>query len=61
MKIHRKLARESARDFALRVLKENIISLELKPGTVISENELATELGISRTPIREAIIELSKA
>ena len=61
MKITARLPRESARDYALRVLKENIISLELQPGTAISENELAAELGVSRTPLREAIIELAKA
>ncbi|MCR5120361.1 MAG: GntR family transcriptional regulator [Lachnospiraceae bacterium] len=61
MKIETKFPRENARDYALRIMKNNILSLDLKPGTVISENELATELGISRTPVREAIIELSKA
>jgi DNA-binding GntR family transcriptional regulator len=61
MKITARLPRETARDYALRALKENIISLDLKPGTAISENELAAELGISRTPVREAIIELVKA
>lgn len=61
MKINTKHARESARDYALRVLKENILSLDLVPGSAISENELAAQLGISRTPVREAIIELSKA
>ncbi|MCR4739775.1 MAG: GntR family transcriptional regulator [Lachnospiraceae bacterium] len=55
-----RLPQESARDYALRVLKENIVSLRLKPGTQISENELAMELGLSRTPVREAIIDLSK-
>ena len=55
-----RLPQESARDFAFRVLKENIVSLELKPGTLISENEIAMELGLSRTPVREAIIDLSK-
>ena len=34
--------------------------LELEPGSRISENELAQELGVSRTPVREALIELSK-
>ena len=58
---YKKHPRETARDFALRVMKENILSFELKPGTAISENEIATDLGISRTPVREAIIELSKA
>ena len=61
MKVENKFPRENARDYALRIMKNNILSLELKPGTVISENELAGELGISRTPVREAIIELSKA
>ncbi len=61
MELYTKMPKESARDYALRVLKGNIISLDLKPGTTISENELATEIGISRTPVREAIIELAKA
>ena len=61
MELYTKMPKESARDYALRVLKGNIISLELKPGTAISENELAAEIGISRTPVREAIIELAKA
>ena len=61
MELYTKMPKESARDYALRVLQGNIISLDLKPGTAISENELATEIGISRTPVREAIIELAKA
>ncbi len=61
MELYTKLPKETARDYALRVLKGNIISLELAPGRAISENELAAEIGISRTPVREAIIELAKA
>jgi DNA-binding GntR family transcriptional regulator len=53
--------KESARDYAFRVIKENIISLNLIPGSMVSENELAAELGLSRTPVREALIELSKS
>ncbi len=52
--------RESGRDYALRTLKENIVTLQLEPGSQISENELAAEMGLSRTPVREALIELSK-
>lgn len=52
--------KESARDYAFRIIKQNIITLTLKPGSMISENELSEQLGISRTPIREALIELSK-
>lgn len=50
--------REKARDYALRVLRENIVSLALEPGVRVSENELASEMGLSRTPVREALIEL---
>lgn len=57
MKRHQK---ESAREYAYRVIKHNIISLELKPGSMLSENELAKEMGVSRTPVREALIELNK-
>ena len=53
-------ANETASDYALRVIKANIISLDLEPGSPVSENELSDELGISRTPVREALIELSK-
>lgn len=53
--------KETAKDYAMRVLMHNIISLNLVPGQVISENEIAQILGISRTPVREAFIELSKA
>lgn len=51
---------ESAKDYALHLVKENIIALTLRPGEMVSENELAAQLGFSRTPIREALQELSK-
>ncbi|HNW86357.1 MAG TPA: GntR family transcriptional regulator [Candidatus Limiplasma sp.] len=60
MTITERYARETARDYAMRMLKRNIASLELIPGSMLSENELSSELGLSRTPIREALIELSK-
>ena len=56
-----KLPTETARDYALRAIKENIVSLDLEPGASISENEIAGFLGVSRTPVREAIQELAKA
>ena len=54
-----KLAGESTRDYASRFLCTNIISLELKPGQFLSETELAGEIGVSRTPLREALIDLN--
>ncbi len=40
------------------VMRQRILNLELAPGTEIDELELAEEFGISRTPIREAVIRL---
>lgn len=60
MRLLERLPRETGREYALRVIRENIIGLELAPGSLISENELAGEMGLSRTPVREALIELSK-
>ena len=45
MKLLERLPRESGGDYALRTIKENIINLELPPGSQISENELAAEMG----------------
>lgn len=60
MKNIEKQSKESNRDYAFRVIRDNIISLELKPGTMISEQDLAYELDLSRTPVHEALQELSK-
>lgn len=40
-------------------LRDSIISMELKPGQMIAETSLATQFGVSRTPVREALIKLS--
>ena len=60
MQLLERLPRETGRDYALRTIKDNIVKLQLAPGSQISENELAAEMGLSRTPVREALIELSK-
>lgn len=41
-------------------LRRRVVSLELAPGAPLSENELAAELGVSRTPVREALIMLAQ-
>ena len=61
MTITPKNAGESSRMYALRILKQNITDITLAPGTLLSENELADELGLSRVPVREALIELSQS
>lgn len=42
-------------------LEQMIITLELKPGSVVSENEISQMLGIGRMPIREAFKRLESA
>lgn len=61
MRLTERFAKETGREYALRMLKENIIHLDLIPGTMLSENELAGEMHLSRTPVREALLELSKS
>ena len=61
MKNIEKMPKESNRDYAFRVIRDNIIKLVLKPGTMLSEQDLADELELSRTPVHEALQELSKS
>lgn len=42
------------------LLREKILTVELKPGESINERRLSEWLGVSRTPIREAIKRLSE-
>jgi len=46
---------QSMSDRAYRCIREAIITLELAPGSVISESDLQSRLGFGRTPIREAL------
>jgi DNA-binding GntR family transcriptional regulator len=41
-------------------IRELIVSLELAPGTAVSERELMERLGLGRTPIREALRTLAQ-
>lgn len=52
MKIEKKLPGENARMYAHRIILDNIINLELPPGSAISENDLSVSLNLSRTPVR---------
>ncbi|HEY4995629.1 MAG TPA: GntR family transcriptional regulator [Aestuariivirga sp.] len=40
-------------------LRREIISLMRKPGDIVSEKEIAAGYGVSRTPVREAILKLA--
>jgi DNA-binding GntR family transcriptional regulator len=50
--------RQSVSDQIYASLKRAIVSVRLPPGTSISENRICRHMGVSRTPVREAIIRL---
>lgn len=51
----------SLRDYAYRELRDAIVSGELAPGERLRDPELEEWLGVSRTPVREAIARLELA
>jgi DNA-binding GntR family transcriptional regulator len=46
-------------EHAYMELRDRIVTLRLPPGTVLREDELMSELGIGRTPLREAVKRLA--
>ena len=40
------------------LLKEQIITIRMVPGQLLLVQQLAIDLGVSRTPVREALIRL---
>jgi DNA-binding GntR family transcriptional regulator len=48
----------SARARVYANLRDAIVRADLAPGRQLSENELAASLGVSRTPVREALVRL---
>src|SRR4051794_23781068 len=48
----------SARDQAYAALRTAIVGAELEPGRRLSENQLAELIGVSRTPVRDALARL---
>ncbi|MDK8194040.1 GntR family transcriptional regulator [Paenibacillus sp. UMB7766-LJ446] len=59
MSLNQKI-RGSTRAYSYNLIKERILHLELEPGTKISEKEIADELQVSRTPVREAFMKLAE-
>jgi DNA-binding GntR family transcriptional regulator len=51
-------ASSNAAEVAYRSIKQRIIRLELAPGAEFTEGQIAGELGLSRTPVREALAQL---
>jgi DNA-binding GntR family transcriptional regulator len=50
----------SQADRAYVAIRDLIVSLQLRPGSVISERELMERLGVGRTPTREALQRLAQ-
>lgn len=50
----------STQEMIYRILRDEILSMELKPGTIITTQETAERIGVSRTPVREAFIRLQR-
>ncbi|MDR2245650.1 MAG: GntR family transcriptional regulator [Treponema sp.] len=50
----------NVQDSVYASLRKSIINLNLPPGTAVSENEISLKYRVSRTPIREAFIHLSR-
>jgi DNA-binding GntR family transcriptional regulator len=48
----------NAAETAYAVLREAIVTNTLKPGTRLRADELAKKLGVSKTPVREALRKL---
>jgi DNA-binding GntR family transcriptional regulator len=48
----------SLADQAYEAIEEMIVTRRLEPGAMVSESELGDELGLGRTPIREALARL---
>ena len=45
---------------AYNYIRHAIIKMRMEPGAVISEKETCAELGVSRTPMREAVLRLAQ-
>jgi DNA-binding GntR family transcriptional regulator len=46
-------------EFAYRALRREIVTLTLRPGSALDEAVIATRLGLSRTPVHEALVRLA--
>lgn len=49
----------SLKESAYKIIKEKLLNLEFDPGSRIREDLLAQEISMSRTPVREAINQLT--
>lgn len=55
-----RITRPELDDLVCEALKDAIFSGQLRPGSKVSEESLARSLGVSRTPVKTALVRLSK-
>ena len=55
------VSREPMARQVTRALRQAIVSMQISPGEMLSEQDLAQRFGVSRSPVREALIKLSEA
>lgn len=55
------VSREPMARQVTRALRQAIVSMRISPGEMLSEQDLAQKFGVSRSPVREALIKLSEA
>jgi DNA-binding GntR family transcriptional regulator len=55
-----RVQRQSLEESVYEAVREGIISGELRPGDPLVEAQLSADLGISKTPVREALIRLGR-
>ena len=48
------------RDLVSKLIYDEIVALRIAPGAKLNVNQIATSLGISRTPVAEAIAKLTE-
>jgi DNA-binding GntR family transcriptional regulator len=56
--VRRNARGSSVRAQVYAIAQEEIVALEFKPGQPLSEKELSLRYGVSRTPVREALLQL---
>jgi len=52
--------RASLREQVYEILRDQLDTGALKPGSVIRQDEIARQLGVSRTPLREALLRMEQ-
>lgn len=53
-------ARVSVSEFVYEFVRESLLSGKLRPGQALKQDELATRLQVSRSPVREALSQLER-